>query len=483
MERNTVWGPIVAVVGGGVVAGLLMTALQVVADQNPATDNVVKRIPYHGILEFDGEPVTALGEDAVWLKFDITDGDADDSPVVYSQSSQVQVFGGNFTALLGPTGDGDVQLNDVIAAADALHVRMTILGDPGDPSDDVALNNSRRLALSPHAVWATRATDFAVAGNLDAETVRVNGGTYLDPGLKAITLNTPRLHTANGLLDFTTNHITLGGTLIVDPGFSNLPSRNGLIHVKGELATYADPDTHVQEAVLHAGLPTDDVSIGRFGSATAGFTIDHGDADTLSVLSGAGSDLEMFGGGMDFKLGGTSYLRLEQRFANNGTLLARDITVNGTLSANSVSASSLSVNALSVPSAATSTSTSTFTSNLTVAGRLKLNDVTTTSNDESGCMRLAAMQICWGIIPNNGSANRSVTFQKAFGDQDFAVTLSANPGANREDDGDDTGDNSSRFMTITSRSTTGFGIRAHQADGDGSNSAGHYIAIGQPGTW
>lgn len=61
---------------------------------------------------------------------------------------------------------------DVIANADDLHIRITVLGqyDPLNPlansEDDVTLDNPQRLSLTPHAVWVTHATDFNVQGRM-----------------------------------------------------------------------------------------------------------------------------------------------------------------------------------------------------------------------------------------------------------------------------------------------------------------------------
>ncbi|MEL6177719.1 MAG: hypothetical protein AAFS10_02140, partial [Myxococcota bacterium] len=168
---------------GGLIAALMTVTLQVAADQDASTDDVPRLIPYHGILELDGAPVTAAGDDAPWLRFDITDGSGLEAPTVYTQSMQVDLFEGRFTALIGPTDDHGANLEPVVAAGDNLFIRITVLGehDPEDPAstmdDDIALSTPQRFALAPHAVWATHATHFHVSQRLTANTAQANSIT------------------------------------------------------------------------------------------------------------------------------------------------------------------------------------------------------------------------------------------------------------------------------------------------------------------
>src|SRR5690606_25501727 len=55
----------------------LSTAVTVLADQNGQTDGVPRQIPYNGVLELDGQPVDATGEEAVQMRFSIYDGPAE----------------------------------------------------------------------------------------------------------------------------------------------------------------------------------------------------------------------------------------------------------------------------------------------------------------------------------------------------------------------------------------------------------------------
>ncbi|MBH25081.1 MAG: hypothetical protein CMH57_11625 [Myxococcales bacterium] len=192
----------------------------VVADQLPETDSVPRMLPYHGVLHQDGAPVTASG---MWMRFDLetVDPDSGDRWVSYSQSMQVDVFDGKFTALLGPTGSTGrdrgyhytnqsgfsfssgqlsqtpfLSLAQAIGMGDDLFVRVTLLGehDPDDftcasanpacptAGDDITLSNPQRLVTTPFAVWASHTTDLHVGRSLipdnDEGTIQFGPGIF-----------------------------------------------------------------------------------------------------------------------------------------------------------------------------------------------------------------------------------------------------------------------------------------------------------------
>lgn len=79
-----------ATIGGSVSVMLLMLLTwQAMADRNPRTDDVPRLIPYNGVMEFNGRPVTLTGADSPWIQFDIYDA-ADNAPL-YQQRMQVEV--------------------------------------------------------------------------------------------------------------------------------------------------------------------------------------------------------------------------------------------------------------------------------------------------------------------------------------------------------------------------------------------------------
>ena len=179
MTHDSSWELAAAALTGGLIVGVTLLTFHVTADQDPTTDGIPRVITYHGALDQDGAPVHAVDDDARWMRFTITDGNQPGSPIVYTQTLQVSVFFGQFTVSLGPQDDNNVPIERIIGNADDLFVRTTLLNEhnPEDPAstagDDVALNNPQPLSLSPHAVWANRATDFNVAGTLDANSATV----------------------------------------------------------------------------------------------------------------------------------------------------------------------------------------------------------------------------------------------------------------------------------------------------------------------
>ena len=176
MEQRWSW------IAGCVVGALMATAVSVMADSDPTTDSVPRALPYSGVLEFNGEPVHATGDEAVWIRFALYDGD-EAQEAIYAQAMAVEVYAGRFTVAIGPVDDEGVAIEEVIRGADDLTLGMTLLGDdPDDPSDDVALANRQRLMATPYALWTTSATNFTVASTLTVGgDVQLNGGT-LDLG-------------------------------------------------------------------------------------------------------------------------------------------------------------------------------------------------------------------------------------------------------------------------------------------------------------
>ena len=166
-----------ALLAGALLGVSATVGLTVFADGDPTTDAVPRMLPYQGVLELNGQPVNASGDQALAVRFDFFDGPDAQTPI-YSQDIDVEVFGGRFTVSIGPTDRGGAPLSEVIRAADDLHLGMTLLGDPNTPEDDVAMSGRQRILASPYAMWSTSATNFTVAAGLD-----VGGPTILRGGL------------------------------------------------------------------------------------------------------------------------------------------------------------------------------------------------------------------------------------------------------------------------------------------------------------
>ena len=189
---NTRHTTTIASIAGGVVLGALMTVglmalgLTALADGDPTTDTVPRVLPYQGTLEQNGQPIHAVGDNALAMRFSLYDG-LEGEEAVYIQDLSVEVFAGRFTANIGPEGTnalGDTtSIIEVIQAADDLHLGMTLLGDVDDPEDDIALSNRQRIHASPYSMWTTSATSLDVATDLEV------GGMVTTSGLQTGTLD------------------------------------------------------------------------------------------------------------------------------------------------------------------------------------------------------------------------------------------------------------------------------------------------------
>jgi len=211
---------------GAVVTSVAVLGLQAAADQNPSTDNVPKLIPYTGTLEQDGRRVDAAGADALWMRFDIHDGSAAGSPVVYSQRQPVDVVNGRFETVIGPVATDNTALEDVIKGADDLWIDTTLLNDPDDDTDDITLSHPQRLSLTPYVLWATNAVDFEVG-----QDMRVDGAVDVltDP---ASTLSSPTLDNASSVNPGSLR-IAFGGSVTIGGEHSSVGAANGQTTIGG----------------------------------------------------------------------------------------------------------------------------------------------------------------------------------------------------------------------------------------------------------
>ncbi|MEL6180292.1 MAG: hypothetical protein AAFS10_15125, partial [Myxococcota bacterium] len=166
-------------VGMGAVFGVLSTlAIAVLADGDPATDSVPRMFPYQGILESDGQPITATGDDAIAMQLALYYGEGAQEQPVYTQDVEVEVYAGRFTTTIGPTGHdaqgASVEIAEIIRGADTLYLGIVLLGDESE--DDVPLSNRQRIHATPYAMWSTTATDLTVANTLRVASNAVVGG-------------------------------------------------------------------------------------------------------------------------------------------------------------------------------------------------------------------------------------------------------------------------------------------------------------------
>ena len=470
---------------GGCVTALSMIGSQVIADQDPGTDDVPRLLPYNGTLYFDGDPVTAQGDEGPWLRFDITDGNADDSPVVYSQSMQVDAYNARFSAMLGPSDDAGVNLEQVLAGADDLYLKLVVLGehDPDNPEatagDDAALSNPQRLTLSPYAVWATNATDFTVEGQLDTNALEADTLTAND-----VTAGSAVFLTANGLNsrgDFDTflsdlnDDVVFEQDVLATQGIGASIENDNFSDFRGSLRAGVFVRLSGREPYLLADQFTLD---GLDGYNVTGGAMRNSDDEHAYISSRGASRLNFAQGGLTASVGGLNGQTAGSTISLTDMMAVSDQGVDfptGPLSVDDVAPGSVA--GLGTRFQA---STGGVGGDLSVGTRLNLSDIDTDGDSSDGCTRVDDIQICWGNIPNHTNSNgnpdnsaQTISFRKAFGNANYAITTTCYEGGNELE---------SRYMSVTSTANGSFGVRTWTASGNGSDEGGRFIAIGQAGS-
>ena len=125
-------------------------------DNNPRTDSVPRALPYEGVLAVDGVPLN--GTLPVTFRLWGAPEPVADEVALYEETLDVPFVNGRFSVLLGQAQQG---LANAIFDADALYVGITVGG--------TTLRGRQRIVPVPYALWAAKAADFAVAGELSID--------------------------------------------------------------------------------------------------------------------------------------------------------------------------------------------------------------------------------------------------------------------------------------------------------------------------
>ncbi len=121
-------------------------------------------IPYAGVLEEGGVPVSASVEMTFFLVGNVADTEAQ---ALWSETQTVLVSAGRFGVTLG----GDSAIADTVFDRTELYAGVSIAG--------VELAGRQRITTTPYAVTAANAENFTVRS-----TLTVNGATNLNNGLE-----------------------------------------------------------------------------------------------------------------------------------------------------------------------------------------------------------------------------------------------------------------------------------------------------------
>ncbi len=138
----------------GVVGGLLahLVVLATESRAAPALDQIERRLPYSGTLDWDGAPYTG----ATKMAFDLFDS-ANAGKLVWTEQQSVAVFNGQFSVRLGDGTPAGLEAALITGKALWLQVTVQRLDSAGKAIDvpGVTLSGRQRLNPVPYAVWAT----------------------------------------------------------------------------------------------------------------------------------------------------------------------------------------------------------------------------------------------------------------------------------------------------------------------------------------
>ena len=151
---------------GAMIANFMFYSLVVMAeaDNNPATDNLDRYLPYDGYLELDGEAVSA---DDMLMRFTIYD-DNDNS--LWTENQPVNIYNGKFSAELGQT----TGITNTVFDAENIFIGIEIQSN----NQWIALSGRQQITPVPFAMWAGQGSDFIAAGSFFAG--KTSGGSYPD---------------------------------------------------------------------------------------------------------------------------------------------------------------------------------------------------------------------------------------------------------------------------------------------------------------
>ena len=103
---------------GAVCTTIAVLALQPSSHADADDRNTIPRlVSFSGALEQDGEKITRVGEEALWMRFDLTSATSNSS--LFSQSVRVNVIQGRFNTMLGPSDDNGDEAGDESGAEGA----------------------------------------------------------------------------------------------------------------------------------------------------------------------------------------------------------------------------------------------------------------------------------------------------------------------------------------------------------------------------
>lgn len=171
----------------GLLTGVALTTVWGVVAQ-PVPGSGKTQIPYQGVLQQDGVPVNASGDQALSITYKFFDGPGEGASEIYSQTLATEVFQGRFTVGIGPTDDQGRSVSEMVRDFDDIYLGMVI--------GDVVMANRQKVLATPYSMATSSASDFAVTGDaqvggdLDVGGSVAIGGDITQVGtITTVTLN------------------------------------------------------------------------------------------------------------------------------------------------------------------------------------------------------------------------------------------------------------------------------------------------------
>ncbi|NOZ87434.1 MAG: hypothetical protein GXP49_14415 [Deltaproteobacteria bacterium] len=151
-----------------VILVFLPNGSEAAADHNPATDHLVRIIPYNGMLELDGKPITG-NIDMRFTLYDEAGNSLWQEEWSAGGNGAVACMSGRFTVSLGKFTD----ITNTIFDAERLFLGIEVKNESGEW---VALQGRQEIHPVPYSLWSAQSSNLKVAGDLDVAGKASVGG-------------------------------------------------------------------------------------------------------------------------------------------------------------------------------------------------------------------------------------------------------------------------------------------------------------------
>ncbi|MEL6177803.1 MAG: hypothetical protein AAFS10_02570 [Myxococcota bacterium] len=346
----------------GLIVGLIVAAaFSSALAENSELDSDPRVIPYNGVLELDGAAYNGEAD----FRFAIVTEEGNDCSFVEEQGDVV-VYSGRFNVNLGSTTGAGV--DGCIFNSQEVYITIGVRDSASD-GEYTELSGRQRIRPVPFSYWSAEGSDFKVDNTLNVGGLaNLNGGANI----------TGRTDITNGALYINTN-IDVGDTT---DGSLIIGSAEQLRIDGNEMQAF---DSSGNTSFLALQALGDEVRLG--GALAVRGNIYNDDGDVVTVQD---------------QLVVTNGLELTGNITSSGDriVISEDVAVSGNLD---VRGNIFDGNS----------TTLTLNDDVTVNGQLNIADVDTTETEFNGCMRVDAVQICWGVA-NMAAGSATATLSKAF---------------------------------------------------------------------